>query len=225
MPLLADHERSTSGVIGRVIALAEDTIGVKFRARFGSTAKAQEIRRNVLEGHIKGVSYGYLAERRPGWHEGRAVTFIDRIRRLVEVTISPWPVNRLAQVTGAKAGPYTPAMPLPAASRVLTVSQQILEHHDRPRRQELARKARFTEDVGWPPRSIVDAVGVEAAYGMAMVHAAGQARVDDERTKAQRQAQRDAEAARQLDEIHERAARPCGRCHGCRHQLGRCDYR
>jgi hypothetical protein len=229
MPLLADHDRSTGGVIGRVVELVEDRIGVKFRARFASTPKAQDVRTKVLEGHVKGVSYGYVAGRRPGWHQGRAVKFIDRIEKLFEVTISPWPVNRLAAITSAKAGAAWPTMPLPAASEVVTVAETIRRSHEALARAEMQHKARWLEAHGWPGSAIVEAVGVERAYEMAMTayEAARPEREAAEERKATARAQARAEVAwqRGYAEIHQRAAQPCGRCRGCRHQLGQCDYR
>src|SRR6266581_1150808 len=41
MPLIADHQTSTDGVIGSVTHMAEDGVGAKIRARFSSTQKAQ----------------------------------------------------------------------------------------------------------------------------------------------------------------------------------------
>src|SRR6266498_4738884 len=47
MPLIADHQLSTEGVIGSVTHMAEDGVGAKIRARFSSIQKAQDIRTNM----------------------------------------------------------------------------------------------------------------------------------------------------------------------------------
>jgi HK97 family phage prohead protease len=103
MPLIADHELSTSGVVGSIADLREDTRGLKFKAMFSSTSKAQELRTNILEGHIKGTSFTYDAvQTRPGRVNGKAVRELHELR-LFEITVSPFPINQLASITSAKA--------------------------------------------------------------------------------------------------------------------------
>ena len=41
LPLIADHELTTEGVIGSVVEANEDGTGLRVRARFSSDAKAQ----------------------------------------------------------------------------------------------------------------------------------------------------------------------------------------
>lgn len=100
MPLLADHEASTSGVIGSIVSLREDARGLKFKARFSSTPKAQDVRTNMLEGHVKGMSYGYLPikARRANAQDKNAFPsarrFLEEIR-LFELTVTPFPMNDL----------------------------------------------------------------------------------------------------------------------------------
>jgi HK97 family phage prohead protease len=104
LPLIADHQLSTDGVIGSVVRAAEDHFGLKVRARFSSTPKAQSVRTNMLEGHIKGMSFTYEPRRSyPGEKNGRRVRFLQELR-LFEVTVSPFPVNELA-LAGAKGRP------------------------------------------------------------------------------------------------------------------------
>jgi HK97 family phage prohead protease len=99
LPLIADHELSTSGLIGSVHHLAEvakPKAGLKFKARFGPTQKAQDVRANVLAGHLRGASFTYepIASR-PGSGSigGKAVRrFLDELR-LFEVTVSPFPIH------------------------------------------------------------------------------------------------------------------------------------
>ncbi len=102
MPLIADHQLSTDGVIGSVTHMAEDGYGAKVRARFSSIQKAQDIRQRMIEGHLRGMSFTYEAVRS---HRGvlgtRSVRFLDELKAY-EATISPFPVNQLA-LASAKA--------------------------------------------------------------------------------------------------------------------------
>lgn len=107
MPLIADHNLTTDGVVGSIVDMAEDGHGLRFKARFGPTSKAQDLRQNVLAGHIRGVSFTYEAMRsRPGKGRtigGKAVRRFLEDLRVWEITLSPFPVNQLAGVTNAKA--------------------------------------------------------------------------------------------------------------------------
>jgi HK97 family phage prohead protease len=106
MPLIADHKMSTDGVIGSISDLQEDTRGLRFKARFSRSDKAQQVRTDILDGHIRGTSFTYEVMRSSPGHgdiDGKAVgRFLDELR-LFEVTISPFPINQLAGVTSAKA--------------------------------------------------------------------------------------------------------------------------
>ncbi|HEX7993162.1 MAG TPA: HK97 family phage prohead protease, partial [Streptosporangiaceae bacterium] len=102
-PLIADHELKTSGVIGSVRTAREDHLGVRLRASFASTQKAQDIRRLALEGHVGGMSMSYEPLR---FHfaqkDGRQVRFLDEIR-IHEFTITPFPMNPEAKILAVKA--------------------------------------------------------------------------------------------------------------------------
>jgi HK97 family phage prohead protease len=106
MPLIADHQMSTDGVIGSIASLTEDRHGLRFKARFSRSDKAQRIRQDVLDGHYRGTSFTYeVIKSSPGRGSvaGKAVArFLDELR-LFEVTLSPFPINALAGVTAAKA--------------------------------------------------------------------------------------------------------------------------
>lgn len=106
MPLIADHQLSTEGVIGSIASLTEDRHGLRFKARFSRSDKAQRIRQDVLDGHYRGTSFTYeVIKSSPGRGSvaGKAVArFLDELR-LFEITLSPFPVNALAGLTGAKA--------------------------------------------------------------------------------------------------------------------------
>lgn len=103
LPLIADHDKTTVGVIGSIRDLAEDQVGLKFKAQFSSTQKAQDARTNILEGHLKGTSFTYLPMKsRPGRIGDDQVRFLEEVR-LFEITVTPFPMNLLAGVTAAKA--------------------------------------------------------------------------------------------------------------------------
>jgi HK97 family phage prohead protease len=106
MPLIADHQMSTEGVIGSIASLAEDRHGLRFKARFSRSDKAQRIRQDVIDRHYRGTSFTYeIIRSSPGRGSvaGKAVArFLDELR-LFEITLSPFPVNGLAGVTSAKA--------------------------------------------------------------------------------------------------------------------------
>jgi HK97 family phage prohead protease len=96
MPLIADHELSTEGVIGSVSHLAEDATGAQIRARFSSIAKAQDIRTKMAEGHLRGMSFTYEAIRHHrGTFGGKSARFLDEVR-VFEATVTPFPMNALA---------------------------------------------------------------------------------------------------------------------------------
>jgi HK97 family phage prohead protease len=108
MPLIADHQMSTDGVIGSINSLGEDGHGLRFKSRFSRSDKAQRIRQDVLDGHYRGTSFTYeVIKSSPGRGSilGKAVArFLDELR-LFEITLSPFPINALAGVTSAKAEP------------------------------------------------------------------------------------------------------------------------
>jgi HK97 family phage prohead protease len=104
LPLLADHQLSTDGVIGSVVHAAEDHFGLRVKAKFSSIAKAQDVRVKMIEGHLRGMSFTYEPRRSyPGEKDGRRVRFLQEVK-LFEITVTPFPMNQLA-LAGAKAGP------------------------------------------------------------------------------------------------------------------------
>jgi HK97 family phage prohead protease len=104
MPLLADHQLSTDGVIGSVVHAVEDHFGLKVRARFSSIPKAQDIRTRMIEGHLRGMSFTYEPKRSyRGEKDGKQVRFLQEVR-IYEATVTPFPMNELA-LASAKAGP------------------------------------------------------------------------------------------------------------------------
>jgi HK97 family phage prohead protease len=102
MPLIADHELSTEGVIGSVHNAKEDTTGLRIKARFSSDPKAQSVRTKMIEGHVKGLSFTYEAVKHHlGTVAGKSVRFLQEVK-IFEATVTPFPMNTLA-IGSAKA--------------------------------------------------------------------------------------------------------------------------
>lgn len=102
LPLIADHELSTEGVIGSVHDAREDGTGLRVRARFSSDAKAQSVRTKMIEGHVRGMSFTYEAVKHHlGTVAGKSVRYLQELK-LFEATVTPFPMNTLA-VGSAKA--------------------------------------------------------------------------------------------------------------------------
>jgi HK97 family phage prohead protease len=104
LPLIADHNLSTDGVVGSVVEAKEDGVGLRIRAKFASDQRSQDLRAKVRDGHVRGMSFTYEAIRhRMGQHLGKSVRFLEEIR-LFEATITPFPLH-LDAVASAKSGP------------------------------------------------------------------------------------------------------------------------
>lgn len=93
MPLVADHQLSTDGVIGSVTAMLEDGKGAKVKARFSGVAKAQEVRQKMLEGHLSGMSFTYQPIKYSfGQIDGKEVRYLEEVK-VFEATVTPFPMN------------------------------------------------------------------------------------------------------------------------------------
>src|SRR5258707_7165525 len=107
MPLIADHELSTDGVIGSVHNAREDGVGLRVKARFSSDQKAQSVRTKMIEGHIRGLSFTYEAVKHHlGTVAGESVRYLQEVE-IFQATVTPFPMNGLA-VGSAKADTKKP---------------------------------------------------------------------------------------------------------------------
>jgi HK97 family phage prohead protease len=107
LPLIADHDLSTDGVIGSVREAKEDPVGLWVRAGFSSAAKAQDVRTKMIEGHLKGMSFTYEAVKHyMGQVAGKSARFLQELK-LFEATVTPFPMNTLA-LASAKADSTKP---------------------------------------------------------------------------------------------------------------------
>jgi uncharacterized protein len=103
VPLLDWHGDSLSRLIGSVTALASTAQGLWFRAGFGSDAESQRARQLVKDGHLSGVSIGYLPIRQ-SWKTvaGKAVRALHEVK-LLEISLTPVPANPEAVLTSVKS--------------------------------------------------------------------------------------------------------------------------
>jgi hypothetical protein len=85
-------------------------VGLKFRAAFSSDPNSQVVRTKALEGHLSGVSIGYLPM--PGGvafkqgDDGEPVRVLSEVR-LFEISLTPVPANPEAQLTSVKSAVVT----------------------------------------------------------------------------------------------------------------------
>lgn len=103
--LMARHMASggdTLEVVGTVTEAKEDEHGLWIHAEFSGSATAQEVRRLVAEGHVSGLSIGYIPVDW-GYAEVNETDIVElKELKLLEVTITALPANELAVVRAAK---------------------------------------------------------------------------------------------------------------------------
>jgi len=121
LPLLDWHGDSLSRLIGSVTALESVPQGLWFRAGFGSDAESQRARQLVKDGHLSGVSIGYLPVRQ-SWKTvgGKAVRALHEVK-LLEISLTPVPANPEAVLTSVKSlggGPADAAADLAELERL-----------------------------------------------------------------------------------------------------------
>jgi len=102
VPLLDWHGDSLSRLIGSVSELKTAPPGLWFKAGFADTPEAQRARQLAQEGHLSGVSIGYLPLRQSFKNAGdRMIRHLHEIK-LLEISLTPVPANPLAQVGSVK---------------------------------------------------------------------------------------------------------------------------
>lgn len=108
LPLVDGHmSADTERLLGSVSSIKEDAVGLKFRAVFSEVQRAQDARRKAIEGHLTGVSIGWLPD--PGvpdaitFQEGaNGIVRVLKAIRLLEISLTPVPANPEAVLTRAK---------------------------------------------------------------------------------------------------------------------------
>jgi HK97 family phage prohead protease len=104
IPLLDWHGDSLGRLIGSAKELRSVPEGVWFKAGFSNTPEAQRARQLAQEGHLSGVSIGYLPIRQSFKTAGGKNIRVLHEVRLLEISLTPVPANPLAQVASVKAG-------------------------------------------------------------------------------------------------------------------------
>jgi HK97 family phage prohead protease len=123
IPLVDGHLSASSQTLLGSVTRAEErtageTKGLWFRAKFASDPDSQKVRTKALEGHLNGVSIGYLPM--PGGvnfkqgEDGEPVRVLSELR-LFEISLTPIPMNpdarlskiKAEQLAGAGDGPPT----------------------------------------------------------------------------------------------------------------------
>jgi HK97 family phage prohead protease len=105
IPLVDGHlAGDTDRLLGSVSEAKENTTGLWFRAVFSSAARAQDARTKAVEGHLSGVSIGWLPV--PGGIDfsetAEGVVRVLKEIRLLEISLTPIPANPEAVLTSAK---------------------------------------------------------------------------------------------------------------------------
>lgn len=102
--LMAVHYAYGGGakdVIGTITEAKEDDRGLWYHAEFAGTEDAQNIRQKINEGHLGHCSIGYMPITWE-WDEDEEVLTHKEIR-VCEVTVTPCPMNELAELTSSKS--------------------------------------------------------------------------------------------------------------------------
>jgi HK97 family phage prohead protease len=104
LPLLDWHGKSIDGIIGSVTQLKSVPEGLWFRAGFTKDARGQRARQLARDGHLSGVSVGWLPVRQPQIKaiDGKAVQVIGEAK-VHEISLTPIPANPLAQLVSVKS--------------------------------------------------------------------------------------------------------------------------
>lgn len=104
--LMAVHYRDGGGareVIGTVTEAKEDEYGLWTHSVLSRTRTAQEIRQNVIDGHIGHYSVGFVTKDAEMVEaEGKTIRELKELA-LYEVTVTTSPINELCLITDAKS--------------------------------------------------------------------------------------------------------------------------
>lgn len=104
IPLLADHRPSVRDVLGTIVQAAEDSHGLKIKAKFASDPDSQAIRQKLIDGHLKAMSIGYRP-RDWGYREEADGTHVRVLKEveLMEGSVVVFPANTEALVGAVKS--------------------------------------------------------------------------------------------------------------------------
>lgn len=106
VPLMVRHFAyggDTEDVVGTIVEAREDEFGLWIKAEFANTTKAQQVRQLVVDGHLWGLSVGYVPVRYQEVKEDDRYIVEHLEMKLVEGTITVRPMNESAIITSAKS--------------------------------------------------------------------------------------------------------------------------
>lgn len=106
LPLLDWHGESIDRIIGSVTQLKSIAKGVWFRAGFTNDEQGQRARQLAKDGHLSGVSIGWLPIHTSLKMVGGKAIRAIREARLLEISLTPVPANPLAQLASVKSLGY-----------------------------------------------------------------------------------------------------------------------
>lgn len=92
--------QGTDALIGLVEDASEDDYGLKFRARFSSVKRAQDIRTKIKEGILNALSFGYEVIKSDPDQGGK--TRLLKELKLYEISVVPWGMNPKAAIESVK---------------------------------------------------------------------------------------------------------------------------
>lgn len=104
--LMARHFRDGGDAlecIGTITKAREDDYGLWIHAELSSIQSAQDIRTLILEGHVRGLSVGFIPLRWDTIREEEKTIIAHTESMLGEVTVTVKPVNDLAEIETAKS--------------------------------------------------------------------------------------------------------------------------
>lgn len=101
IPINADHDMSSDGVVGSAVPTLNADGTVTIKGTYSSDPDAQRLRTKVNEGHIQAMSVEFMRQRLPSTEKGGLPTVS---RELIGGAFTPYPVNSNARVLASKAG-------------------------------------------------------------------------------------------------------------------------
>jgi HK97 family phage prohead protease len=176
--LLTDaHSDRASDVVAEVVDAALDATGLRIKAVWLPTDRAQALRGMVRAGVRLGLSIDYFpVASEPDGRGGRILSEV----RIVGGALTPKPANPLAVVVEGKAtAPLAAALPSSAPCGDLYATMQAESERRDPARRRREREDELLAGVSWPPASFDRQTRLALLAGVAEAKAAEQAAVAD----------------------------------------------
>jgi hypothetical protein len=155
------HSDRASDVVAEVTDAALDATGLRIKAAWLATERAQQLRGLVKAGVRLGLSIDYFpVVSEPDGKGGRILSEVV----IVGGALTPKPANPLAVVVEGKAtSPLAAALPNSAPCGDLYATMQAESERRDPARARLQRMAEVVA-ASWVSPALAKAIGVEAAY-------------------------------------------------------------